>query len=222
MKPAWTDSHIKLFYRICLFSAWAYFKIFYRLKVYGHEHFIKGKGIIAANHASFFDPPVVSCSWPEEVHFLARDSLFKPFLFGKLISVLNSHPVHGNASDVVVFKLLCKLLSEEKKVILFPEGSRTFDGELQPIKKGISLLVTKSGAPIIPTYVEGTYQVWKRGKKIPKPFGKIRVVFGSPIYWNEFSHLPKKEGQQALADCLTNTYQSLKEWLKNGARGTPP
>jgi len=222
MKPAWAKLRIPFLYRICLFIAWTYFKLFFRLKIYGHVHYVRGKGIIAPNHASYLDPPVVSVSWPDEVQFLAKEALFKSFLFGHLIRALNSHPVRGTASDIAVFKLIHKLLEEGKKVIVFPEGGRTQNGNLQPIKHGISLLAAKSGAPVIPTYIEGAFAAWPPGRKFPKICGKLTVVFGSPIYFEEFAHLQKKEAHQALADRLQEKLASLKQWLDEGAQGSPP
>ncbi|HEX2583455.1 MAG TPA: (d)CMP kinase, partial [Chlamydiales bacterium] len=121
-----------------------YFKLFFRLKIYGQEHFRSGAAIIAANHASHFDPPVVSISCPEEVHFLARDSLFRNPLFGFLIRHLNAHPVTRDAADAHTFRLIISLLQKGQKVILFPEGKRTSDGQLQPIERGLPFLAIKA------------------------------------------------------------------------------
>src|SRR4029077_3846224 len=121
--------------------AWIFFKLVYRHKVYGREHFYKGAAIIASNHSSYYDPPILAISWPEEVHFLAREGLFKNPLFGGLIRKLNSHPVSGDASDIKVFKLICSLLAEGKKIILFPEGKRGDTDALDTLKPGIAMLV---------------------------------------------------------------------------------
>src|SRR5262249_28405392 len=101
MKPAWAQSRpLSWLYRLILFLTWVFFKVLYRHKVYGLEHFYEGSAIIAANHVSLYDPPVLAISWPQEVHFLARESLFKHAIFGWLIRKLNAHPVSGEASDI--------------------------------------------------------------------------------------------------------------------------
>jgi 1-acyl-sn-glycerol-3-phosphate acyltransferase len=210
------------FYRFILFLAWLVFKIFYRTKAYGMEHFPKGSGIIASNHVSYLDPPLIAISSPEEVHFLARSTLFDIPLFGRLIRALNSHPVKGEASDASVFKDLCKLLQGNNKVIMFPEGKRSFTGELSPLKLGISVLVMRTHCCIIPTYVHGTYKIWRRGQSLPKPWGKTACIFGTPIKAEDFSHLEKREAQEAMTKRLAEAILALRAWYENGAHGTPP
>lgn len=222
LKPAWMHFRgVKFLYRITLFSAWLFVKIFYRHRVYGLEHFYPRGAIIAANHTSFLDPPLVSISWPEEVHFLARDTLFKGW-FGKLIRAVNAHPVSGEASDIGVFRTISQLLNEGKKIIIFPEGKRSFDGELGPIKPGIGMLISRTQSAIVPAYVSGAYKVWSRHRKLPKLWGKTVCVFGTPIQWHEFAHLEKKEAQEAIAKKLAESLLGLKKWLENGAKGIPP
>jgi len=208
-------------YRFVIFTAWLYFKLLHRHKVYGIEHSMKRAAIIAPNHTSYYDPPLVSSSWPEEVHFLGRVTLFRNPIFGWFIRKLNTHPVHGGVADVSVFKTILKLLSEEKQVVLFPEGERT-DGKLGEIKPGIGMLLMKSKAAIIPTYVDGAYEAFPRDKKWPKLFGKTSCVFGSPILSESFAHLEKKEAQLAIAAKLTASLKELKAWFEAGAEGIPP
>ena len=114
-------------YRCVYLSVRAFFRLFYGLRIYGLSHFRAGAAIIAANHASFFDPPVISISCPQEVHFLARDFLFRIPLLGRIIRSLNSHPVARDSSDAHTFRQLIQLLQSGKKVILFPEGKRSYD-----------------------------------------------------------------------------------------------
>lgn len=213
---------MKPFYRFILAIAWITYKVLYRHKIYGLEHYHPGAGILAANHVSYLDPPIVAISWPEEVHFLAKESLFRPFLFGRLIRALNSHPVTGEVGDISVFKTLIQLLKEGKKIILFPEGGRTETGELQPLKPGIGLLVSKGNAAVIPTYVHGAYEIWNIHRKFPKPRGKTACVFGKPLLWENFSHLDKKEAQAQMTSALTESIQKLKAWYDEGALGIPP
>jgi len=197
-------------------------KLFYRLRIYGLSHFRPGSAVIAANHASFFDPPVISVSCPEEVHFLAREPLFRIPLLGRLIRVLNSHPVSRDASDVQTFRTIIQLLHEGQKVILFPEGARSPDGQLQPFEKGLSFLIYKAHCSILPVYVEGTFKVWKRNARFPRPFGRIRCVFGSMITWSEFEGMDKKEAMERITQRTKQSIQDLKNWLDNGAVGDPP
>lgn len=223
MKPAWARPiRMTWFYRFVLFFTWCFFKIFYRHKVYGLEHFYDKAAIIAGNHTSFYDPPILAISWPQEVHFLAKEYLFKNCLFGAMIRSLNSHPVSGDAGDVVVFKVVCQLLNEGKKILLFPEGKRMDRDALGPLKPGVALLVARTKTAVIPAYLEGPYAIWNRRRLLPKLWGKTACVFGSPILWEEFSHLDKKEAQSAITIRLEQSIHALRAWYENGAKGFPP
>ena len=81
-------------YGFCKFLVWVIARCFYRHKVYGKEHIAAGGAMIASNHCSFLDPPLVGISCPDEIHFLARDTLFNYAPFAWLLRQLNSHPVH--------------------------------------------------------------------------------------------------------------------------------
>lgn len=209
-------------YGLILRAARFLLRCLYGLEVYGIDHFRDGAAIIASNHASHLDPPVVSVSCPQEVHFLAKESLFRIPGLGALIRHLNSHPVARNASDAGTFRLLIELLQKGHKVIVFPEGSRTLDGELQPIERGLPFLMLKARCRIQPVYVDGTFTIWRSGQKFPKLRGKIRCVFGSPIEWEEFEGLDKREAERRILERMAGAFKALKAWVEGGARGTPP
>jgi len=208
-------------YSLVIFLVRTFFKVFYRHKVYGLDHYPKGSGLVAPNHVSFFDPPCVAVSCPGEIHFLARETLFKSF-FGKLISALNAHPVKKNATNLQVMKDVCQLLKEGCKVLMFPEGTRSKDNNLLEIKPGIGLLLSKSESLIIPTYIHGTFDLWNRKRKFPKLWGKTAVVFGSPIRWDDFKDIDRKEAQVLVAEQLTNALKGLRKWYEEGHQGLPP
>lgn len=223
MKPAWARKiHMTWLYRVILFLAWCYFKIVYRHKVYGKENYYRGSAIIASNHSSYYDPEILAISWPEEVHFLAREGLFKNPLFGGFIRKLNAHPVAGDASDIGVFKLICSLLAQGKKIILFPEGQRGDTDQLGELKPGIAMLVARANSAVIPAYIHGTFAIWNHFRKLPKLWGKTVCVFGTPILWSQFAHLDKKAAQKALTEKLAEAINGLRAWYENGAKGTPP
>ncbi|HSX37237.1 MAG TPA: (d)CMP kinase [Chlamydiales bacterium] len=198
----------KWLYAAVYWTARAFFKVCFGLKIYGLNHFRPGAGIIVANHASNYDPPVLSISCPEEVHFLAKESLFNIPLLGRIIRLLNAHPVSRSVTDASTFRSLIVLLQAGKKVILFPEGGRSQDGRMQPLQRGLAFLVQKGGCPIFPAYIRGTYEAWPIQRKFPKLFGKISVAFGPPIEWSEFEGLNKKEAEQKLNE---RTMQALND-----------
>ena len=198
-----------------------FFKLLYRYRVFGVEHYPSGGGLIAANHASFYDPPAVAIACPEEIHFLARATLFRSW-FGKFIRRLNSHPIHKEAGSLAVMKVICRLIDEGKKVIIFPEGTRSRNGRFGPLQRGIEFLFVKSQGAIVPVYVHGTYAVWNRQRKLPKLFGKVAIVFGSPICWADYAGQEKKKIGEAVSRDLEKRWHELKTWYEAGAIGHPP
>jgi 1-acyl-sn-glycerol-3-phosphate acyltransferase len=196
--------------------------LFYRLKVYGTDGLPKGAAIIAPNHISYLDPPMVGVSCPEEIAFLAKKELFEMPLLASCIKHLNAYPISGTAGDLNSLKLIIHLLGEGKKVVIFPEGERTVNGELTHIKPGIGMLAYRSKAPIIPVYISGNFEIWPIQNRFPKLWGKTAVVFGTPIAIEPFLTLPKKEAQEAIAEKVYTSLTTLRDWYKNGARGDVP
>lgn len=205
---------MKPLYRITRSIFKLYFKIFHRHSTYGLENFMKGRAILAPNHTSFFDPPLVAISWPGEVSFLARKTLFASPIFGTLITRLNAYPVNQASQELSSMKLICQLLGEDKNMVIFPEGKRSSDGSLLPIKSGIGMLAMRAQSPIIPVYIHGGFYVWNRFQRFPKLSGKTACVFGAPIDWHDFSHLDKKAAQEAIANKVRESILELKSWYQ--------
>ncbi len=213
---------MKIFYRFVRSIAKGFFYLFYSHRVFGKKNIPKGPCILAPNHASFFDPPLVGISCDDEVNFLARGSLFNNRLFKKIISNLNSYPVTGTGQDSNSLKLIIQFLQDQKKVVIFPEGKRTLDGSLLPIKPGIGMLVARCQCPIVPVYIHGTYDIWPKSRTFPKFWGKTACVFGMPISWDQYKELPKKQAQEEIAKAIQQSLKLLQDWYLNGAMGHPP
>jgi 1-acyl-sn-glycerol-3-phosphate acyltransferase len=196
---------MSLFYKASRWSLKSLFSLLYSHKVSLPETLLLGQGaIIAANHASFLDPPLIAVSWPEPIHFLARKELFfNPFL-RMIITNLNAHPVGTTGDTTASIKLACKLLQEGKKVLIFPEGTRTLTGEIDTFKSGITLLAKRTGCPVIPAYIHGSYDLWPRTKARPHIFGqKTACLFGPPIAYQD--NLPSLV-QQEVERLKNNRY----------------
>ncbi|MFQ5729940.1 MAG: lysophospholipid acyltransferase family protein, partial [Waddliaceae bacterium] len=177
-------------------------------------HIPKGGGILAPNHVSYYDPPIVAISCPDEVYFLAKKFLFRTPLLGWLIRHLNTYPLSGNIRDLSSIKTIGNLLEQEKKVVIFPEGVRTPDGKLARVKPGIAMLSLRTNVPIIPTYIHGTYEVWPCHRWVPKPWGKTVCIFGSPIYPDSFKDLDPKEAKKEIATAVHDSLADLSKTFK--------
>jgi 1-acyl-sn-glycerol-3-phosphate acyltransferase len=135
--------------------------------------------LIVANHQSFLDPPFIGLPLARPVAFLAKSELFESKLFGGAIRRLNAFPVRQGAGDIGAMRESVRLLKAGWALTIFPEGSRTFDGGLQPAQKGAGLLVKKADVPVVPAVIDGTFDAWPRGAKVPRP-SPVRVLFGEP------------------------------------------
>lgn len=201
----------KFFYRFTISLMKLFFKLFYRVEVFGLEHFEKGGAIIASTHSSYLDPPLIATCAPEEIHFLAKASLFKIPIIRSIIKALNTHPLKGSIKDLSTFKDVQDLIDKNYKVLLFPEGTRGFSNEIGPMKRGIALLFAKTRCKIIPLYIHGTFDAWSRNHKFPRFGKKLVCIFGRPIHWEEFAHLEPKEAQVQLMERIENSLHSLKK-----------
>ncbi len=183
-------------------------RLFYRLEVVGTENIPSGPCLIASNHSSYLDPPIVASSCPLEMHLLARASLFRFPIFGPFIRSVNAHPVDTSGEDVQALRVVLNLLKEGDKVLIFPEGGRSFTKEWMPFKHGLAMLSLHSGHPILPVVIEGAHEIWPKEKSLPKIRGRLKVTYLPLIYPDEFKSLPKKEAQKALTERLFNTMSS--------------
>lgn len=211
---------IRLF---AIFVVSVYAKLFYRHKVYGKEHFPKTGGMICSNHTSFLDPPLIGISCPGMVHFLGRDTLFKSPFFGWLIRQLKTHPVKRGKGNIYAFKLAMSLVRKGNKVVIFPEGRRSPDGELKNGQLGVSMLVQRTGCQVIPVYIHGAYEIWSNKRRLPKIFGKTALIFGTPLNFDDIAETEdKKEGQKEVVARIMAKIADLKAWYLSGAKGSPP
>ncbi|MBV9875008.1 MAG: 1-acyl-sn-glycerol-3-phosphate acyltransferase [Verrucomicrobia bacterium] len=159
-------------------------KLGFRLRTYGQENLIEdGPAILASNHASYLDPPLVGVCCRKDVYFLARKSLFERPVMGPIIAQLNTVPVDRDRGDVGAIRAMIKLLKSGNRVLVFPEGTRSKDGNLQPARAGVGLLIAKSLAPVVPVRVFGSYAALPRSGGIR--FVPITVVIGKPLFFTK-------------------------------------
>jgi len=159
-------------------------KLGFRLRTYGRENLIEdGPAILASNHASYLDPPLVGVSCRKDVYFLARKSLFERPVVGPILAQLNTVPVDRDRGDVGAIRAMIKLLKSGNRVLVFPEGTRSKDGNLQPARAGVGLLIAKSLAPVVPVRVFGSHAALPRSGGIR--FVPITVVIGKPLFFTK-------------------------------------
>ncbi|MEZ5315093.1 MAG: lysophospholipid acyltransferase family protein [Chlamydiales bacterium] len=207
---------------IAIFLVKVYARLFYCHRIYGKAYFPIGGGMICSNHTSFLDPPLIGISCPGVIHFLGRDTLFRSRFFGFLIRKLNCHPVKRGQGNSSAFKKALDLIQKGNKVVLFPEGKRANDGELQIGQLGVGMLVYRTNCQVIPVYTAGTYGIWNTKRRFPKFLGKTACVFGKPLNFADLITLDKKEAQTKITERIMAKIGDLRDWYRKGAVGSPP
>ncbi len=196
------------------FSYWAawslarlIFATYFRWRVYDRYRVPReGPVILAANHASFLDPFLVGAGLPRAINYLARENLFKCPGIGWLLRSWNAVPVDREGGGGAGLKAILDRLLAGGGIILFPEGTRSSDGELRPGRPGIGLTVIKSSAQVVPVRVFGTHRAWGRHMKLPRP-RPVAVKYGQAL---DFAAL-RTEAESCTKPRLKQIYQEIAD-----------
>ncbi|MEO1584841.1 MAG: lysophospholipid acyltransferase family protein [Planctomycetota bacterium] len=208
-------------YNTCRWSARMLFRLFYRIRILGEDRVPRsGPVLLVANHGSFFDPPIIGATLQaRDTNFLARRSLFKGPL-GWLIRRCNSIPLDDEAGDIKAIKQVLERLGEGEPVLIFPEGSRTYDGKLQPFRDGVRLIARRGKCPVVPIAIEGAFESWPRTRPLPTPFGcRLAVEYGEPIPADQ---LTGDDGNERLERIIDRMRLELRERMRAGTGGRFP
>jgi 1-acyl-sn-glycerol-3-phosphate acyltransferase len=195
----------------------------YRLRVEGRENWpTTGGGLVCANHQSFFDPPLVGLTCPRRMNYLARDSLFRMPMLKQLIAFLDAIPIDREGGGLAGLKETLKRLKECELVLIFPEGTRTRDGEVAPLKPGFIAVARRSRAPLVPVAIDGAFQAWPRTAWLPR-FSRLAVVIGPPIPTSEVESLNDDDLLAELEQRILTCHSRARE-LRESAddEKTPP
>ncbi len=194
-------------YRIGWLFFRALYTVYFRWRVWNVERVpVTGGVILAANHASYIDPPLVGCSLPRAINYLARESLFRFPVVGAVLRSWNAVPVNRDGGGAAGLKAILDRLLAGGGIILFPEGTRTPDGHLQPARSGVGLTVIKSTAPVVPVRVFGSYEAYGRHLKFPRPY-QVILKYGQPM---DFAAL-RAEAKTCDKNRLKAIYQQVAD-----------
>jgi 1-acyl-sn-glycerol-3-phosphate acyltransferase len=172
-----------------------------------------GGQIIASNHVSYYDPFAIGLGINRKTHYMAKRELFEDSaLVGSFISMMGAFPVDRNKADRKAIQRALELLKGGQVVGIFPEGTRSEDGEVGEGQLGMAMLSVMSGTPIVPAAVIGTQNVRIKKGLIPK-FRQIFVKYGDPVYPDQFEGT-KKEKLQKITDAVLEAIRNLKKELE--------
>jgi 1-acyl-sn-glycerol-3-phosphate acyltransferase len=198
---------MNLSYRIAWLGFRAVYATYFRWRVFNPERVPRtGPVILAANHASFIDPPLVGSGLTRDINYLARESLFRFPVVGAILRSWNAVPVDRDGGGAAGLRKILNRLFAGGGIILFPEGTRTKDGNLQPARSGIGLTVIKSNAPVVPVRVFGTFAAYGRNHKFPRP-KKIVVKYGVPMNFEKL----RAEAKVCSKPRLKEIYQEVAD-----------
>jgi 1-acyl-sn-glycerol-3-phosphate acyltransferase len=195
------------------FLGWIFFRAIYKFyfgwRVYNPERVpLKGPVILASNHSSYVDPPLVGAGIKRGINYLAREDLFRFPVVGWVLNNWNAVPVDREGGGARGLKAILDRLLDGGAIILFPEGTRSRDGKLQPARSGIGLTVIKSAAPVVPVRVFGTYEAFGRHMRFPRP-RRIAVKYGQLMLFEQV----RAEAKTCSKARLKQIYQQVADEL---------
>lgn len=198
-------------YRISQYFFLLLAKVLFRLELHHVERVPRSGFVMVSNHASNLDPMLVGIGLKTEMHFLAKKELFDIPLIGPWIRIVGGYPIHRERVDRKALSSCIQALRKGEPLAVFPEGTRTRDGDLQSGKPGVAMIVAQGKAPCVPAYIQGSYDALPRGASRLK-LKKVHVWYGHPFDLPEREEdEPTKVFYQRCADLIMQHIQALKD-----------
>ena len=170
----------------------------------GVEHLPKGPALLLANHQSFLDPLLIGLPLRRPISYVARDDLFEAPIVGSILRRTYVMPIRQSSAASSIRVPIARL-KQGFYVGLFPEGERTPDGEMLPLRPGFAALLRRAPAPVVPVGIAGAFEAWPRHRRLPRP-GRVRVVFGKPV---DLSPHISKGRERSMLEIATGLIQEV-------------
>jgi len=198
LKHAW--------YHLARFLCLVFTAIFFRLRARGRQNVPRrGSVVLAGNHQSFMDPVFCGVGVRRRLTYIARESLFHFGPFGWLIHSVNAIPIGRDKADIAAMRAILERLRRGEAVCLYPEGTRSHDGRIAPLKAGFGLLCRRSKATVVPVLVDGAFECWPRHRKLFRP-GHVTIWYGTPLPPEQIAGMSNEQ----LADYLTQVLRRMQ------------
>ncbi len=193
-------------FHLVRFFSLNFFKFFHSFRTSGADSLPPGPLILAPNHASYLDPPATGCGLFRVTYYLARHTLFKPPIASWLLPSIGSIPVNQNSPGQSSLKNIFEVFKNKGTLVLFPEGQRTYDGNLRKAEPGVGMIAARANVPVVPVHIIGSREAMPRNGSW-HPFRPIRVVYGKPM---RFTGDPKnRQDFQNFADEIMSAISKL-------------
>lgn len=213
MQRRHTQGEMDPLYGICHYALTVFYDICFRGEIAGLENAPKdGPFIVASNHASHLDPPLVGCHIPRQMAFFARKTLWAGKLATWWLDGVGAIPVdRDGGSDVSAIKNVLRTLQAGKALTLFPEGTRSPDGTLQPAKSGVGMIACRTRAPVLPARIFNSHIAFGKGGGF-RPGTRVSIVYGKLLHPADYDD-PKagKDRYQLASEKIMAAIAALKE-----------
>ncbi|HDS31089.1 MAG TPA: 1-acyl-sn-glycerol-3-phosphate acyltransferase [Firmicutes bacterium] len=196
-----------------------YFTVFHRLEILYPENLPESGGcMIAANHVSHLDPPVLGTATPRVLSFVAKQELWESGFLKWYFNQIGIIPIKRGGGGAEMLNVAAKAVNDGRAVVFFPEGTRSKTGYPGKVRTGVIVLAAMTGAPIVPVRISGTYDCMPPKTKFIRP-GKIQIAFGEPISWAE-GELDSGNRDQMVSEAakLMDAILSLPGWHPKKAK----
>lgn len=187
----------------------------YRYREWGSQRIPRtGPVLFLSNHQSFLDPILVGLgAHRRQFYAMARSTLFNNRFFAWLIRSLNAVPVERGESDLAAMRRCIEVLKAGNALLVFPEGTRTTTGATLRFASGTMLLIKRAMPTVVPVAVEGAFDAWPKGRKLPRGTGRVAVMYGEPIPAEQLVGMPAEQALAMLRDRVETMRQELAQRL---------
>ena len=187
------------------------FSILGQLKSFGRENLpSKDNFLLLANHVSYIDPFVIATAANQELHFMTRDDALTWPLIGSMLKFFNGYPVKRGAPDLKALKHTISLLKSGKPVLLFPEGTRSADGQLGSAADGVGFITKYAQVPTIPVFIGGTEKILSRSESLSLRT-KITVTFGTPLDFSDLATESRRQQYRLISERIMDEIAQLRK-----------
>ena len=189
-------------------------RLVFRLRVIGRDQLPRDGGVLVlANHQSHLDPVLVGVASSRQLRFLTRDTLFF-WPLNWLIQSLGAIPIDREGTGLSGLRTSLRVLKDKQPLLVFPEGTRTHDGNLQPLQPGFCVIARHSRVTLVPVAIVGSFDALPRERIVPR-FRPIVVAFGAPLYPEEIHDKDNQQLVDLLTERLTETFHQASTFRAN-------
>lgn len=205
--------HRVFWWTLCSTTLYVWMMICYRVRIWGQANLpSRGPVLLVGNHQSYMDPMLLPSACHRRQFFsMARDTLWNTGWLGWLLTSVNSLPVRRGVGDTAAMRGFIDKLQDQQAFLVYPEGTRTDDGEVKEFSPGLMLLIKRAKPMVVPVAVDGPFDVWSRHRKWPKLFGRVGVSMGKPIPADELIPLGADGALKLLQERVTEQVEQIRD-----------